>query len=567
MRDIKKILILAANPSDSARLRLHSEVREISEGLNRSRKRDMFDVEQRHAVRLTDMWRAMLDYQPNILHFCGHGDQDGIIVEDDEGQSFRVPEEPLAELFGLLSNHLECVILNSCYSQNQAAAISRHIPYVVGMSGNFPDLGAVPFVVGFYDALGAGETFEFAYDLGCVALRLTGVTEKTLQPVLLRGPASPDNGASRDTQNIQRDSAPVVASSARIELPKPQPRAIMRTIDDVEAPGGAVRLDSRFYVTREHVDSDLYRELAGTKGGAVTVRGSRQVGKTSLLIRAHDWLVRQGRRSAFVDLQEFDSDQLKNLDRFLYAMTQALSAEFELGSHSVETAWNSPSGPIQKLNDWLEINVLRQSDSATVVILDEADRLISRDFSDEFFGSIRAWHNRRTRNSLWERLATVMAISTEPHLLIRDRTQSPFNVGYRIALTDFTPKHVAYLDSQYDTHIAQQWLSAVVDFLGGHPYLTQVALYTIAVDRLTWPELEELALSDSGPFSDHLHRYLDILEDKDELVKTMKLIVDGSPVLDRHAAWHLLRAGLLKREGENYACRCDLYRRFFQQRL
>ena len=47
------------------------------------------------------------------------------------------------------------------------------------------DRAAIEFAVGFYDALGAGESIEFAYNLGCAAIQLAGI-EEHLTPVLLK---------------------------------------------------------------------------------------------------------------------------------------------------------------------------------------------------------------------------------------------------------------------------------------------------------------------------------------------------------------------------------------------
>ncbi|GAA6623341.1 hypothetical protein [Scytonema sp. NUACC26] len=91
MRDnqrVKTILILAANPKNTSRLRLDKEVQEIDEGLRRANKREQFKLEQRWAVRSRDFYRAILDTQPQIVHFCGHGaGEDGILLEDEAGEA------------------------------------------------------------------------------------------------------------------------------------------------------------------------------------------------------------------------------------------------------------------------------------------------------------------------------------------------------------------------------------------------------------------------------------------------------------------------------------------------
>jgi energy-coupling factor transporter ATP-binding protein EcfA2 len=165
---VKTILLLAANPRDTSKLQLDVEVREIDEGLRRANKREQFKLEQKWAVRSRDFYRAILDTQPQIVHFCGHGTaEDGIILENEMKQSVYVQADALASMFKLFATKgVECVVLNACYSEVQAEAISQYVKYVIGMNKAVGDKAAVAFAVAFYDALGAGEDVEFAYELG-----------------------------------------------------------------------------------------------------------------------------------------------------------------------------------------------------------------------------------------------------------------------------------------------------------------------------------------------------------------------------------------------------------------
>ena len=166
---IKTILLLSANPTNTSRLRLDKEVREIDEGLRRANNREQFKLEQRWAVRLRDFYRAILDTQPQIVHFCGHGTgEDGIILENDANQIEYIQADTLANMFKVFAkNGVECIVLNACYSEVQAEAISQHINYVIGMNQAIGDRAAINFAVAFYDALGAGQDIEFAFELGC----------------------------------------------------------------------------------------------------------------------------------------------------------------------------------------------------------------------------------------------------------------------------------------------------------------------------------------------------------------------------------------------------------------
>lgn len=175
--DKKKILILSANPKTTTRLRLDEEVREIEEGLKRSKWREYFDIKSKWAVRMRDLRRTILDEEPHILHFCGHGKKDGIMVEDELGLPVVINHKALANLFKLFKDQVECVLLVACFSQFQSKAISKHIKNVIGMKREIGDKAAVEFSVGFYDALGAGKSVEEAFEFGRIAVECLGNSE------------------------------------------------------------------------------------------------------------------------------------------------------------------------------------------------------------------------------------------------------------------------------------------------------------------------------------------------------------------------------------------------------
>ena len=188
MQMMKTVLLLAANPKNSSQLRLSEEVREIDEGLTkRSRYREQFKLESKLAVRQRDFYRHMLDIQPQIVHFSGHGaGEDGIVLEDETGNATFVQADMLASMFKLFaSKGVESVFFNACYSEVQAEAVSKYIPYVIGMNKPIGDKAAIDFAVAFYDALGAGESMEFAFELGCS--QLVGLKEHETPVFFVRG--------------------------------------------------------------------------------------------------------------------------------------------------------------------------------------------------------------------------------------------------------------------------------------------------------------------------------------------------------------------------------------------
>lgn len=168
---MKKILILASNPRKD--LNLDKEIRDLKRVIESSRQREDFTVVDELAVRVGDLQELMLKHRPQIVHFCGHGGgEQGLVFESDVGREHLVRTEALANLFKFFSNDTECVLLNACYSEEQANAIVTHINYVIGMSQAIRDDAAIAFAKGFYRALGYACTVEEAYEFGSNAIQL-----------------------------------------------------------------------------------------------------------------------------------------------------------------------------------------------------------------------------------------------------------------------------------------------------------------------------------------------------------------------------------------------------------
>jgi hypothetical protein len=185
------ILLLSADPTNATRLRIGEELREIQEKLQLARLREKFKLEQRMSVRPTDISQALLDIQPHIVHFSGHGIESGTLCfENRVGEIHPITADALGALFEQFASQVSCVLLNSCYSEVQAAAIAEHIDYVIGMNRAIGDHAAIAFAIGFYQALGAGRTIEEAYKLGCVQIRLQSIPEH-LTPILVQKGKNP----------------------------------------------------------------------------------------------------------------------------------------------------------------------------------------------------------------------------------------------------------------------------------------------------------------------------------------------------------------------------------------
>ncbi len=199
-----KILVLAANPQNTPGLRLDEEVRGIQHSIQLATERDRFQVISEWAVRTEDLIPTLLTHQPHIVHFIGHGSGDqGLVLDDGHGRSQRVPTRALARLFQQVSS-VECVVLNACYSDMQAQAISQWVNCVVGMNQPIGDPAAISFSRGFYTAIGNGRKYEAAYEIGRTEIDLKGLDE-VATPVL----------RMRSGKVINERRSPEVSQSAR----------------------------------------------------------------------------------------------------------------------------------------------------------------------------------------------------------------------------------------------------------------------------------------------------------------------------------------------------------------
>lgn len=179
------ILFVGANPTDTTRIQIDKELKDIEINIRLSKERANIVLKQRWAVTPLDLQQALLDENPTIVHFSGHGLTQGILLEDENGNAKLISRDALKSLFELFSDTVKCVVLNACYSESQAKAIAEHIPFVVGMNNTISDKAAITFSSGFYKALGAGKDIAFAFKLGVNAIQLQGLVGDII-PQLIR---------------------------------------------------------------------------------------------------------------------------------------------------------------------------------------------------------------------------------------------------------------------------------------------------------------------------------------------------------------------------------------------
>lgn len=168
-----KILFLSSNPQDTEKLQLDREILKIKKALQLSINREEFEFIFQVAVQIDDLQREIRQSKASIIHFSGHGAGDrGLVLENDAGRQDPVNNKAIADLFKLFKDRVECVVLNACNSEAQAEEISKHVNYVIYTKKRIKDKAAIAFSIGFYEALGDGESFEQAFKFGCNRIQL-----------------------------------------------------------------------------------------------------------------------------------------------------------------------------------------------------------------------------------------------------------------------------------------------------------------------------------------------------------------------------------------------------------
>ena len=178
------ILFLAANPKETQKLALDNEARSIGEAIRASANRDNMEFFTRWAVRSLDILQAINETEPEIIHFSGHGSEQGeLAMEDEHGDMQLVSKEAIAAAISSSTEKTRLIFFNACFSEAEAQAVVENIEAAVGMRAAIGDEAAQVFAAQFYSAIGFGKNLQKAFNQAKAALLLKGIPEDNT-PVL-----------------------------------------------------------------------------------------------------------------------------------------------------------------------------------------------------------------------------------------------------------------------------------------------------------------------------------------------------------------------------------------------
>jgi hypothetical protein len=336
----------------------------------------------------------------------------------------------------------------------------------------------------------------------------------------------------------------------------------------IEYPSSPLPANSFFYINRPPVEELACAEL-NRSGCVIRIKAPQKMGKSSLL----NLMVQNAKfcsyQTAYLDFQEADKNIFTSLDKLLRWFCANISEQLQVSS-KIDDYWDEDIGSKVSCKIYFQDYLFKEVKTPIVIILNEVNRLFEYAcIASDFLPMLRFWHEMARSVEIWQKLRLVIAHSTEVYIPL-NLYQSPFNVGLAIKLPYFTSEQVQYLANRYQLDwINHSQIEQLMQMVGGHPYLINVALYHLHQGKMTLEQLLQAAPTQAGIYSDYLRGHLVMLQQQPELLSALQqvLTIQDGVFLDAIAAYKLESMGLIQLDGNQASLSCELYRIYFRQQL
>jgi hypothetical protein len=330
-------------------------------------------------------------------------------------------------------------------------------------------------------------------------------------------------------------------------------------------PGGAIAIDSPFYIARPPIESQVNDEIS-KPGALVRVKAPKEMGKTSLLLRVLNHAQRQGYRTVYVNLEQMDQAICADLNRFLRSLCASVTRQLQL-EPKLDDYWDEDIGSKVSCTLYFRQHLLEQINTPLVLALDELNQIFEYpQVAKDVLPLLRSWYEEAKRVPIWQNLRLIIAHSTEVYVPLQ-LNQSPFNVGLATQLVGFTLAQVQQLAECYglrwsDGDSAQQLMAIV----GGHPALIHTAIYHLSRQEQTLSQLLTSAPTPTGIYHHHLQRHWTTLQQQPDLLRAFHTLLNTQELIDLESslAHQLNSMGLINHLENKVTVSCELYRQYFQ---
>ncbi|WP_303187586.1 AAA-like domain-containing protein [Phocaeicola coprocola] len=252
----------------------------------------------------------------------------------------------------------------------------------------------------------------------------------------------------------------------------------------------SAQVPREMYVERA-ADIQIKRIIAEmARPGYVLV--ARQMGKTNLLLHTKDLL--QDNKNIFVYIDFSTMSNYTERECLNTLIDTAIEVNYEL--------FNEAEAQIEQIREKSTYNALRMFNrelrillkyvDKIVFILDEIDALLRTEYSDRIFSLIRGHYYANANFPELKRATYIMSGVVEPKDIIKDPNISPFNIGEKIYMTDFTYEEFLCLTkkSDYLCHIDRNIIERLYYWTKGQPRMSWDLCVSAEQQRVT--SIEEI---------------------------------------------------------------------------
>ncbi|BAY24401.1 WD-40 repeat protein [Calothrix sp. NIES-2100] len=303
--------------------------------------------------------------------------------------------------------------------------------------------------------------------------------------------------------------------------------------------GGSLGEAAPSYVVRQ-ADDEFYRWLKA--GEFCYIFNSRQMGKTSLLVRAMKRLEAEGYACITIDATEQGSQEV-DIEMWYGGIAYTLVTRLKVLDIREFDAWwdeRMKISPVQRLGSFIEEILLPKFTKNIIISIDEIDTFINLNFpTDDFFALIRSFYEKRNLNPDFHRLTFALVGVATPSDLIQDERRTPFNIGKAIELTGFKLEETHPLAQGLATKTNNPMvvMEAILSWTGGQPFLTQKVCSLIFNADFAIPNYEVTRWVEELIQANIIYNWE--AQDEPEHLKTIRnWILGGEQVAGRWLGWY-----------------------------
>ncbi|MEL6552081.1 MAG: AAA-like domain-containing protein [Cyanobacteria bacterium J06621_11] len=421
-----------------------------------------------------------------------------------------------------------------------------------------------------YDAIAKENNYSGSYiqqrvapDLWYLMSEIAGtkVTKSNCRSVLF-GFIDRTQAAQAQTRTTSRQipTAPNAHSHTPTHTPpSPNPSPLL------EFPTESVPMGSPYYIQRNPHELQCY-QIITQPGALIRIKAPRQMGKTSLMTRivanAKDY------PSVILNFQQTEQSILTDVEKLLRWICANITRQLKLPS-VIDDYWDEDIGSKMSCTLYLEEYILEEIDMPIILVLEESSELFEHEsVARESFGMLRTWHEYTKHNEAWKKLRLILIQSTETYVQL-NVNQSPFNVGFEVALSPFSTAQVKTLAERNGITLDEARCEQLMSLLAGHPYMVRLAFYYLASGNISWDDLMASASTDESIFKHHLQRHLWQLQQYPNLCEAFKVVLAQRELvrIGQEESFKLHSMGLVTLSGNQVKISCDLYYQYLREHL